>query len=75
MLHQTPRNLHFIRTRDRQGLSVDEIYRRVLERMAWDGPYPNMADIAAIVSPRRNTGIVEPPSGTAGAGGSTGGLP
>ncbi len=41
----TARNVSFIRLKAEQGLSANEIYRRCMERMVWDGAFPSVSEI------------------------------
>lgn len=45
----SPRNRHYIRIRYRQGLTVNEIWRRCHERLIWDGPLPSVKDIEIVI--------------------------
>lgn len=69
-LRQTPRNLLFIRQLDRQGIPAHVIYHRCAERLVWDGPLPDVADILKIIQRSPVAGRV--PAAPVGAGTTTG---
>ena len=49
VIRQSARDQTFIRNLARRGLSLNEINRRCMERMLWDGPMPLMEEIEAII--------------------------
>lgn len=41
----SPRDRDFIVRLAQRGLAVDEIFRRVNERLVWDGPRPSVREL------------------------------
>ena len=66
---QSPRNQRFIALKASQGLSVNEIYRRCLERLTWDGPLPTIHEIESISRAAGSARAAPPALHSRGTGG------